>query len=194
MKRLATFAAIPTALMLIGLTGCSTTPDNGGLSASDIAQQTAREHQRHGAIAALGLGSAVTELMARHDASGHARKELTSVVDLHIASLKQELLRSIGTDRQAEVDAFFHALTDEVKRKVPITSRIVFTIEEPLDTQTNGYAVAIQNPSLLLAYIDLHGAEHPTIYPLLRASNGYRKLLQGAAAYRQYIDASCTKP
>jgi hypothetical protein len=147
-----------------------------------------RIQRETGAITTIASDTALTALVARSKASEKARKAVGVEVAKRVDTLKKEFLQNIGEANQADAETFFKALLDDLEQKVPITSRIVFTAEEQGEKQAKSYAVAVQNPSLVLAYVDMHGSEHPTIYPLLRASTAYRKLCKDAAAYKRFLE------
>ncbi len=190
MKCIAHRIAILFAGIAIAMTACTSVNQQPAESASTTAENALRVQIRHGAIATIATAEAFTELLARSTATEKARANLTDAVDLQVAHLKQELLHGIRADHANRANSFFNAVSKDMRRKVPLTSRVVFTIEERTDNRARGYAVVVQNPSLVLAYLDLHGEDHPTVYPLLRAGKGYQQLSQNAATYKQFLAAS----
>jgi hypothetical protein len=193
MNTAARYAAIPLACLLVALSACTSTQEQPEASASAAAEEVLRTHIAHGGIATIATSVAYTELLARNQAIEKARGDLVGIIDLKIANLKQELVRNVGNERIQDANNFFNALANDMRRKVPITSRAVFNIEERIEERAHAYAVLVQNPSLLLAYLDLHGAEYPTVYPLLRASPGYQQLTRDATTYKRFL-AAHTQP
>ena len=169
--------SITVALMLaVGvITGCRTSqPDTRDPFV--ILQERARAATDAGGLAAVGMGTSLSQPMAIDKAKMRGRTEIAHMVETKVDSLKKDFAEEVGDIPSAEYNELFSAAAKNLAHQLLSGTGATDVRSRSDGKLTTAWALMVLNPKTLATAIEANANAQRHVYTRFRASQAFAEL------------------
>ncbi len=151
-----------------------------------ILQERAQAASAAGGLAAVGLGTSLSQPMAVDKAKMRGRTEIAHIVETKVDSLRKDFSEEIGSDASAEYNELFSAAAKNLAHQLLSgagATDVRFRTEGKL---TTAWALMVMNPKMLATAIEAQANTQRHLYTRFRASQAFEALQREVKKFEEF--------
>ena len=170
--------AVTLLFAVVLIAGCRTTqPDTRDPFV--ILQERAQAAREAGGLAAVGMGTSLSEPLAIDKAKMRGRTELAHMVETKVDSLKKDFAEEVGDVASAEYNELFAAASKNIAHQLLTGTRS----DEKL---TTAWALMVLNPQTLATALEANAGAQRHVYTRFRASQAFEELQREIEKFEEF--------
>ncbi len=141
-----------------------------------ILQERAQESMEAGGLAAIGVGTSLSQSTAIDKATLRGRTQIAHMVETKIDSLKKDFAEEIGADAGAELNELFSTAAKNLAHQLLSGTGATDVRYRTEGKLTTAWALMVLNPQMLSTAIKAQANTQRHLYTRFRSSQAFEEL------------------